>query len=295
MQTGPITKRGKAKSSKNAITHGLSSTRLISDDEKALYDQTVKSLNDEYQPQTFTEQILVERTATHYVRLVRATNAEAACIERENISFTNNLPIQEIFGLSDDQTKAYALAYSKGQLTCSDDDEKTNQLAAEAVFHDIINIISQGGLHDLEILNNTERALGLVFTCMADNGICSIEELFDGRFTPEQLIQSALDFGKESPGHYPGNQSLRSKSIKPYLLLEDLQKQIGELVIARHIHPQVKKLEQLTEHLGAALATDLDKVNRHLTNADRQFSKALGELRHVITERKRQEAINPAA
>ncbi len=295
MQTGPVTKRGKTKSSKNAITHGLSSTRLISDDEKALYDQTVESLNDEYKPQTFTEKILVERAATHYVRLIRATNAEAACIEREGIALINNLPIQETFGLSDDQTAAYAIAFSKGQLNCNNELDKDKQLAAETVFRDIINVISQGGLHDIEILHNTERALGIVFTSMANNGECSIEELFDGRFSPEQLIQSVLNFGKESPGHYPGNANHRGKKIKPHLLLEDLQKEIGELVIARQIHPYVRKLEQLSEHLGPALAGDLDKINRHLTNADRQFSKALGELRHVITERKRQEAINPPA
>ena len=49
---GPKTDEGKAVSSRNSTTHGLTARRWISVDEQSLYDETVKNLIVDFDPQT---------------------------------------------------------------------------------------------------------------------------------------------------------------------------------------------------------------------------------------------------
>ena len=295
MQTGPITKRGKAKSSKNALTHGLTSQNLISTEEQDLYGQIIAQLNSEYEPATFTEQILVERVASHYVRLHRAINAEAASIEKEKLAIRNSIPIKETFGLTDDQSKAYAVAWSKGLLTANDEQEDNRQIIIQGMFRELVDLFSTNELTNTAPLKSNNTILGLVFSRVAGEAECTIDELFDGRYRSSQIIKSAMTLGDAAIGNRIISTGEYQRSVSVSDFFDDLLKECGELTIALNIHPSVKKLEGLTNSLGLAQAQDLDKINRHLTNADRQFSKALGELRHVVEERRRKEALNPAA
>jgi len=250
MQTGPITKRGKAKSSKNAIKHGLSSLHLISDEERIFYESTLQELTDEYQPKTFTERALTERMAKHYVRLQRAFNAEAAYIESENMSFGGQLPIQQTFDLTDEQTQAYALAWSKGSLSTKDDQAEETKIVTEATFKELIKLKSMDGFADTSVLENASTLVGVIFQLIARSSECTVDELFDGRYTPHQLLQSTISIGKEPPEAFPVNPKQAGRPIRPDLFLEDMFKEFGELTIARNIYPSVLRLEQLTKHIG---------------------------------------------
>ncbi len=72
---GPATAAGRARSSRNALKHGLFAKRLAPhrDDagEQQDYEQQLQGLVDEYQPQSRTEQNLVELLASDYLKLGR--------------------------------------------------------------------------------------------------------------------------------------------------------------------------------------------------------------------------------
>lgn len=58
--TGPNTTAGKAVSSRNRLSHGLAGAFiLLNTENKAEYENLLRSLQDEYQPSTATEQLLV--------------------------------------------------------------------------------------------------------------------------------------------------------------------------------------------------------------------------------------------
>jgi len=75
--TGPRTPEGKARSSKNARTHGLTSTELRTPfEEKDELVSQADALEDEFQPQSETEKILVEQMVAAIWRIRRVRRIE---------------------------------------------------------------------------------------------------------------------------------------------------------------------------------------------------------------------------
>ncbi|HME07234.1 MAG TPA: hypothetical protein VKG25_09295 [Bryobacteraceae bacterium] len=72
MQTGPRTAEGKAASSMNAMSHGLTSVKVVLPGENLADFQHLRhSLLKEYRPDTKTERLLVEEMAAAHWRLQR--------------------------------------------------------------------------------------------------------------------------------------------------------------------------------------------------------------------------------
>jgi hypothetical protein len=88
--TGPKTPEGKARSSGNALKHGLLASHVVPTsgglhEDSEAFDHLLDQLTLEFQPADTTEQLLVERIAACYWRLRRALQFESRCIEQ---SFT---------------------------------------------------------------------------------------------------------------------------------------------------------------------------------------------------------------
>ena len=84
---GPKTDAGKDISSQNATKHGLTSVKLISEDEAENYQHMVTLLIEENEPNGITEEQLVNDIAMMRIRLSRFDTVENALfsIEQENI------------------------------------------------------------------------------------------------------------------------------------------------------------------------------------------------------------------
>ena len=80
---GPQTPGGKAISSQNALSHGLTSAKLVLPwENQADFNELLDGLVREHQPATTTEGILVREIAEQYWRLLRARNQEHAQLSR---------------------------------------------------------------------------------------------------------------------------------------------------------------------------------------------------------------------
>jgi hypothetical protein len=82
--TGPRTPDGKARSSRNHLIHGLLAKGLIEGESKEEFLAIYDDFRDEYDPQSSTEDALVERIALAYFRLGRFTHVEAQFLQREH-------------------------------------------------------------------------------------------------------------------------------------------------------------------------------------------------------------------
>jgi hypothetical protein len=79
--SGPKTAEGKARSSQNALRHGLASSRLIIPGEKAeAFDALLADLMADHRPSTVTETLLVRQLAQHYWLLQRALRLQAQAL-----------------------------------------------------------------------------------------------------------------------------------------------------------------------------------------------------------------------
>ena len=63
ISTGPVSEPGKAKSSKNAIVHGATSTRLLNDAEQNKYDTLLAELKESYPTTNPLIRLQLERIA----------------------------------------------------------------------------------------------------------------------------------------------------------------------------------------------------------------------------------------
>jgi len=80
--TGPRTPEGKAKCSMNALKHGLRASRTpISSEYKEAFERLCDALEEEWQPQSPTEQDFLETMATSQWLLARLTSQESMVYE----------------------------------------------------------------------------------------------------------------------------------------------------------------------------------------------------------------------
>lgn len=102
--TGPKTEEGKAKSSLNALQHGVLSGVAVARDEDATeYDFMLMSFCEEYDPRSMIEDVLVERLANLIWRERRLIQAEARLIDGVNekadlfsiLEFSRHLPLKD--------------------------------------------------------------------------------------------------------------------------------------------------------------------------------------------------------
>ena len=78
---GSKTDEGKAISSRNSITHGLTAKSWINDTEQELFDATLEELNQDFNPQSHIEKMLISKLAECTVRLSRMQRVEDAMFD----------------------------------------------------------------------------------------------------------------------------------------------------------------------------------------------------------------------
>jgi hypothetical protein len=75
--------------------------------------------------------------------------------------------------------------------------------------------------------------------------------------------------------------------------LNKLREEALTQFITIDLHPKAETLFKQSEQVSISRSINIDKITRYMTTIDRQFSKALGELRVVIEDRRRREALMP--
>jgi hypothetical protein len=81
---GPNTNKAKAISSRNSTTHGVTARRWLNAEERALFDETVNAFNNDFDPQTSIEKVLIVKMAECTVRLMRIQNTENTMFDLTN-------------------------------------------------------------------------------------------------------------------------------------------------------------------------------------------------------------------
>lgn len=99
LSTGPNTKRGKAHSRRNAVTHGvLASTLLVSKglgaEDSSEFEKLLRRLHQDIVPVGVLEEMLVEKIAVCLWRQRRALQCEAGLIE---CAFVPAVPLKPLF------------------------------------------------------------------------------------------------------------------------------------------------------------------------------------------------------
>ncbi len=160
--TGPRTPKGRAVSSRNAITHGLHACNIILKsphltEDRSQYEQLVDSLIDELNPEGILQEHLVLKIANCLWRYRRVINAETAQINRQLESAADTIRIGYHRCLLDD------LDDPDDNDT---DDQETSSYDANLVgAQSVLRESTRGGLmhYELRLDHQLTRALRLLY------------------------------------------------------------------------------------------------------------------------------------
>ena len=254
-----------------------------------MYDE----LTFEYAPQTITERILIERVAVQYVRWQRAIRKESTEIEIAGLSELEGLSLLTTFNLTEEQAKHYALAGYRGELH-NDEKLKENFTFFQRLSQESFRLLARGEHRTIPDDIEKYPMLFVLFDQLTFKNRCSKAELLDGRYALDSLVSA---FIRQCNRTLESQDLYQSSTMGSKLSHSDFLNKLSEEALKQFVtidlHPKAEKLFKLSEQVSISRSTNIDKITRYMTTIDRQFSKALGELRVVIEDRRRREALMP--
>ena len=278
--TGPKTNKGKAISSRNSTTHGLTARRWLDTNEQSLFDETVEAFNNDFDPQTSIERVLISKMAECTVRLMRIQNKENAMFDLASSEAGH--PEESIKSLdngSDRLSEAVGLA---GSIDWQFDSR------AFASKMTVLNEIDRQNIKDVVSWIYVEDNMPIVAYYVTK--YCTKENLnlddFISRET-DQPVHQIIRIVKSEDASYT-KESLSHKEfiettheIPP----SSLQKYLNKLAfgLSENLQAQLvlKDIDHRTQQIKDAAMPDTQKlslIQRYRTADERQFSKSLGEL-----------------
>ena len=277
---GPVTKKGNQVSSRNAISHGLTAKKWINPEEKQSYQDFHSALIDDYQPRTVMESTLIEKLADIKVRLERFHCAEDHLfwLARER-AISPDLVVKS-FGVDDQAVIDDISDHAFGI-------EKTNRPIAEQLFNELIrhdedDISGWGYIRD----NMPLLREHVMNECKKEK--IDIEQLISrynpktNQLTPVTIVIST-NYEPEPLTEEQVNQSGLKVPREHFIaFIKALYKQTKRRSITNYVIEGFLQREQQLKHAALPDASEMDRLMRYRTSLERQFSKTLGELLHLI-------------
>lgn len=280
---GPTTDQGKAVTSRNAVTHGLTAKRWINPVEHHNYQTYLAALNQDYQPQTVMEQTLIEALADIKTRLERFHGAEDSLFHLAQEQAGSPDLVANSFGVEDqaviDDLSDHAFGIENPNNSLSE------ELFAELIRHTDEDISGWGYISDnmpllrahiideckkeyLDIEQLMRRYKGNVSSLPVMTLFLTVDPNTD-RGQNDKVDQSGFKVQKEDFIAY----------IKALYKLAKRRSMVNAVMVGFDDRAQLLQSAALPD--GQAL----DRIMRYRTALERQFSKTLGELLHIIKMR----------
>jgi len=277
---GPKTDKGKAISSRNSTTHGLTARRWINANEQSLFDETVEAFNNDFDPQTSIEKVLIVKMAECTVRLMRIQNSENAMFDlASNEAGHPEDSIKSLDNGSDRLSEAVGLASSM---------DWQFDLNAFVSKMTVLNEIDRQNIKDVVGWIYVEDNMPIVAYYITKK--CTKENLnlddFISRETDQPFHQIIRIVKREDTSYIKELISYEefietTHEISP----SSLQKYLNKLAfgLSENLQAQLvlKDIDQRTQQIKDAAMPDTQKlslIQRYRTADERQFSKTLGEL-----------------
>ena len=277
---GPKSNKGKAISSRNSTTHGLTARRWLNDEEQALFDETVEAFNNDFDPQTSIEKVLIVKMAECTVRLMRIQNRENAMFDLASSEAGH--PEESIKSLDNGSDR---LSEAVGLASSMDWQFDLNAFVSKMT---VLNEIDHQNIKDVVSWIYVEDNMPIVDYYITK--YCTKENLNLDNFISQEMDQPVhqiirivnredTSYTKEPLSYEEFIES--THEISP----SSLQKYLNKLAfgLSENLQAQLvlKDIEQRTQQIKDAAMPDpkkLDLIQRYRTADERLFSKTLKEL-----------------
>ena len=282
---GSKTDEGKAISSRNSITHGLTAKSWINDTEQELFDATLEELNQDFNPQSHIEKMLISKLAECTVRLARMQRVEDAMFDLASSESAH--PDLSIISLSNNnEDLSHAVKDTSPIKLQFNADEFTNKM-------DLLDEIKSQNFDDVSnwsyIESNMQCTAKYVIQECLDNNI-RLHNFITKKTSQSNVMKIILVAAKEkdavkentnNPILTSSEITESSKNIKSSNLHKYLDSLSQTLIKDLQVQTVLKDLDKRIQQIKNSAIPDAQKlslVQRYRTADERQFSKTLGEL-----------------
>lgn len=300
--TGPKSTAGKKVASRNAAKHGLTAEHPLTQVEDDRLEQLLKALNKEYKPKTITEEILVQRVANTQLKIERLNKVERAMFERARRSASDTSNILEELEFDQELKEVFAAHLVKQ----AHNPKRILPGGGWEIAHGrLLSELRNYGQHGDWAQNYSELIRlcpelhkRVCFYC--DHHLLEYSEFFtqlEEKTTEtvnelaELLTRDAIE--PDLPVPEPVGPSFDELQIDKELI-EKLPRLLHQQLRNHSVIPIFTELIEESKEVGgnAAMPSEaqMNQIIRYSTTLNNQLSKAIGELRLVIKQRKNEEA-----
>ena len=280
---GPVTETGKEISSRNATSHGLTAKKWINPAEQESYQLYLSALNEDFHPQTLMEKTLIEKLADIRTRLERFHTVEDSLFSMAQTRAASPDIVVNSFdleneGVIEDVTN-HALGIARGDSTISE------ELFYEIAQHVAEDISGWGYIKD----NMPLLSAHIIEECRKEN--LDIEKLMNRyKSTTDDSPVIVIHFISDKPPEPITDQALDESGLRvrcEYFItyIKELYKRTQRRLLVSTVIEHFDGRTQLLKDGALPDGQTLDRLMRYRNTLERQFSKTLGELLHIIKMR----------
>lgn len=280
---GPVTETGKEISSRNATSHGLTAKKWINPAEQKSYQRYLSALNEDFHPETLMEKTLIEKLADIKTRLERFHRVEDNLFSLAQTQVTGSDMVVDSFGLAEEgvtnDLRDHVLGISRN------DSVITEKLYSEFVQHDVEDISGWGYIKD-HMPQLRER---IIEECRKEH--LDIEKLMN-RYEPATSDKPAIRLtnDRDKSSETLSEEALDESAfgVRNEYFITYIRALFKKTRRRSQVNTAIEQFEIRTDLLENSALPDgqtLDRIMRYRTTLERQFSKTLGELLHLIKMR----------
>jgi len=281
--TGPVTAEGKKVVAKNATKHGLTSVdpSTLPQSEQTEFQSALEAFQDEYEPQTATEMIMVERVAMLFQKMKRLQRIENTLFEVAKKDASTDEMVFKSLGIK--EKNELIIASLTRMLKKYDTDEK---IYPDEIIAELQSVSRSTSYEPNDFIKDFPHCYQLALKYADDNKM-PIQDYLLSSYNPDRYSNEIFQRNKKNASVYLSSHN--PSEIFPSTIecfLKDLNtKYQNELKLNRAIEDYPAQKELL---MNKAMPSDKDmeKLMRYQTTIERQFSKALSDLIVLIDRRK---------
>jgi len=285
--TGPTSASGKARSSRNALTHGATAHHLVNEAEQKTYQAWIEQLSKTYASENPLVQLQIERIAQLKVQLDRIQTAISAIHEIERLKKISWRRAVEVLSIKDEEFAHFIWALNDKELQQKADiDEHYDELIKPALELTALTDLDLFTTHQ-EFLNRAPLFCQYLIDCAKREDLdidayarikqIPPENRFNGGNAPAP--SASILWQNRRPSGTPRKTQITDIPI------EDLTKtavwHLSQLSKFIERSERVHRISQVSQFVEQSVLPDLDsldKLMRYQTTINRQLSTAIGEL-----------------
>lgn len=291
--TGPKTPAGKSTSSKNALTHGATSLKLISEGEHSSYEAWVEELTTQYPSTNPLVKLQIQRVAQLKIQLDRIQTAITGLHEIERIKTPKLDRAAEIMELSQEDLSHMAhlgLWAAKGTL-----DETPEYFAMLPISIELAEIedLDKLSTHE-EFQEEAPQFCRYLIDC-AQRAEYDIDTYARSKTIPKPVNPNNVgrSGAKETPQvtftiRWQGQKN-DLKNLITDVPIEDLiatakwhRLQLAKIISRTQRVAPLERISDIAVHTALPNLDTLDRLMRYQSTVNRQLSTAIGELMAIV-------------